>query len=76
MKGGTLKLNYETGEGSLQLVDFFKECDGLTRADVLKDWIGILEQEYEHALQEMRMEHSQLRIESRRKDWESEDARN
>ena len=46
----TLTADLECGEGEVKLRTVFDELDGLTRADVLKDWIGELESLYDEAL--------------------------
>jgi len=46
----TLTADLECGEGEVKLRTMFDELDGLTRADVLKDWIGELESLYDEAL--------------------------
>ena len=46
----TLTADLECGEGEVELRTMFDELDGLTRADVLKDWIGELESLYDEAL--------------------------
>ena len=47
---GTLTADLECGEVEVKLRTMFDELDGLTRADVLKDWIGELESLYDEAL--------------------------
>ena len=50
----TLKANFDSGEGSIGNLEKFRAChDGLMRADLLKDWIYFLEQEYDLALEQM-----------------------
>lgn len=49
---GTLWADMETGEGEVTLNILIDE-DALLRADVLQDWIGLLQREYELALKEM-----------------------
>ena len=46
----TLKADFDAGEGNVGNLENFRAYhDGLMRMDLLKDWIGILEQEYELA---------------------------
>ena len=49
----TLTADLECGEGEVKLRTMFDELDGLTRADVLKDWIGELESLYDEALSDL-----------------------
>ena len=49
----TLTADLECGEGEVKLRTVFDELDGLTRADVLKDWIGELESLYDEALSDL-----------------------
>ena len=52
MKTPRLKADYESGEGSISgLAEWESELagSGLTRADLLKDWIGELTGAYERA---------------------------
>jgi hypothetical protein len=44
---GILVWNYETGEGEVLLQPRFYSGSALTGADALKDWIGLLEREYD-----------------------------
>ncbi len=52
----TLTADLECGEGDVKLRTVFDELDGLTRADVLKDWIGELEVLYNDALRDWAVE--------------------
>jgi hypothetical protein len=52
----TLTADLECGEGDVKLRTVFDELDGLTRADVLKDWIGALEVLYNDALRDWAVE--------------------
>ena len=52
----TLTADLEYGEGDVKLRTVFEELDGLTRADVLKDWIGELEVLYNDALRDWAVE--------------------
>ena len=59
----TLTADLECGEGDVKFHRFigttatvFDELDGLTRADVLKDWIGELEVLYNDALRDWAVE--------------------
>jgi hypothetical protein len=47
-----LKANL-AAEGSVSIPAEWRELDGLVRADILKDWIGILQIEYDIAVLEM-----------------------
>lgn len=49
---GTLWADMDTGEGDVTLNILIDE-DPLLRADVLKDWIFLLEREYELAVEQM-----------------------
>ena len=57
----TLTADLECGEGDVKLRTVFEELDGLTRADVLKDWIGELEVLYNDALRDWAVEMKPLR---------------
>lgn len=47
----TFRANLNDGEGSIGNLEKFREAyDPLMRADLLKDWIGELTQEYEIAV--------------------------
>lgn len=48
----TLKANFETGEGDIGNIDKWCENEALLRADILKDWIHLLQIEYDMAHQE------------------------
>lgn len=50
---GTLWANYETGEADVTVTMEFSDYYGLMRADLLQDVIGILQREYEKALNDM-----------------------
>ena len=52
----TLTADLECGEGDVRSRTVFDELDGLTRADVLKDWIGELEVLYNSALRDWAVE--------------------
>ena len=49
----TLTADLECGEGEVKLRTVFDELDGLTRADVLKDWMRELESLYDEALSDL-----------------------
>jgi hypothetical protein len=54
----TLKANFNAGEGDIgNVLEFRYSNDPLMRADLLKDWIFLLEEEYEEALLDMRAEY-------------------
>jgi hypothetical protein len=53
----TLCLDFESVEGDLGNLDNWRKHDALFRADVLKDWIGLLQKEYEIALEDMNKEY-------------------
>ena len=59
----TLTADLECGEGDVRLRTAFRKLDGLTRADVLKDWIGALESLYEDSLCDWEEEMEHLRPE-------------
>ena len=44
---GTLEACYDTGEGTIRFTEKFAEEDSLFQADVIKDWIGILQRYYD-----------------------------
>jgi hypothetical protein len=48
----TLKANFETGEGDIGNIEKWSEHEPLLRADILKDWIYLLQIEYDIAHQE------------------------
>jgi hypothetical protein len=48
----TLKANFETGEGDIGNIEKWSENEALLRADILKDWIYLLQVEYDVAHQE------------------------
>ena len=50
----TLRVDYKNGEGEIHLDQRFKESEAILRADVLKDWIYDLQNEYDKALIELR----------------------
>jgi hypothetical protein len=55
----TLTADLECGEGAVKSRTVFDELDGLTRADVLKDWISHLEVLYNNALRDWAVEREQ-----------------
>lgn len=61
MKAGkpTFKWRLDDGEGSIGNLEEFRKFDPLLRADLLKDWIGDLNVEYEKALEEFHTKLSQ-----------------
>jgi len=61
----TLTADLECGEGDVRLRTVFDELDGLTRADVLKDWISHLEVLYNNALRDWEIENDQQRLSKR-----------
>jgi len=56
-----LKCCYDTAETNVTLSSRFRSQPALFRADVLKDWIYILEREYDIAVADMRDEFEALR---------------
>ena len=46
MKVPKLLASQEYGEGDIRMPDDWAEHNGLLRADILKDWIGLLEEQY------------------------------
>jgi hypothetical protein len=53
----TLKADFGAGEGEVGNLENFRAYhDGLMRMDLLKDWIGILQHEYELATKDNRRE--------------------
>jgi hypothetical protein len=54
----TLKANFENGEGNIGNIRKWRAShDALLRADILQDWVGLLEQEYQVARDDMRKEY-------------------
>lgn len=49
----TLKANFETVEGTIGNLDKWREHDSLLRADILQDWIGLLNREYTIAVAQL-----------------------
>ena len=45
----TLKASFETGEGTIGNLEAWREHGALLRADLLKDWIWLLQREYDIA---------------------------
>lgn len=43
----TLLADMESCEGDIIISDEFERLDGLAKADLLSDWIGVLQQEYD-----------------------------
>ena len=52
MKVPKLLASQEYGEGDIRMPDDWAEHNGLLRADILKDWIGMLQRHYDAALVE------------------------
>lgn len=50
-KMGTLYADMETGEGEVKINVLFDEESYLFQADVLQEWIGLLQREYDLALE-------------------------
>ena len=48
----TLKANFETGEGDIGNIDKWSENEPLLKVDILRDWIALLQIEYDVAHQE------------------------
>ena len=48
----TLKANFETGEGDIGNIDKWSENEPLLKLDILRDWIALLQIEYDVAHQE------------------------
>jgi len=51
-----LRIGWDSGEGGLKLPDEFWRESNLFQADVLKDWLYLIECEYENAVARMRKE--------------------
>ena len=49
----TLIVDFNNDQGDIKISDQFLQLDGLTKADMLKDWKIFLENEYDLALEEM-----------------------
>lgn len=45
-----LRIDWNNAEGEVVLPDEFEEMDALFRADVLKDWVFLLEEKYNEAV--------------------------
>ena len=56
MKLPKLLASQEYGEGDIRMPDDWTEHNGLLRADILKDWIGLLEEQYLIAMNDWRDE--------------------
>jgi hypothetical protein len=55
----TLKANFSDGEGDIGNIEKWRESHpALLRADILQDWVGLLEQEYWVAREDMRKEYN------------------
>lgn len=52
--------NMDIVEGHLELSKEIQELDGLTKADILGDWAGLLQKEYEKAIDQMNAEGREL----------------
>ena len=50
---GRLTMDYDNGEGFVALTEAFRKSDALLRADVLRDWISELQDEYRKARDDM-----------------------
>jgi len=48
----TLKANFETGEGDIGNIEKWSEHEPLLKVDLLRDWIALLQIEYDIAHQE------------------------
>jgi len=48
----TLKANFETGEGDIGNIDKWAENEPLLKVDILRDWIHLLQDEYNIAHEE------------------------
>lgn len=54
----TLKANFANGEGEIGNIKKWREMNpSLLRADILLDWVSLLEQEYNVAINDMRKEY-------------------
>lgn len=51
-KKPTLKWNIDDGEGDVGNLENFRQLDPLTRCDILGDWLGIFQAEYERTQRE------------------------
>jgi hypothetical protein len=49
----TLKADFASGQGEIGNIDKWRNHHALLRADILQDWIALLTQEYDIALNEM-----------------------
>jgi hypothetical protein len=55
----TLKANFANGEGEIGNIEKWREIyPALLRADILQDWVGLLEQEYWVARDDMKKEYN------------------
>ena len=52
--------NLNTGEGKVIIEDFFHDLDSLLKADLLKDFSGIMDSLYEESLKEWRRDMAEL----------------
>jgi hypothetical protein len=56
MKTPTLRADSDSGEGDVKFPSGWGQLDGLLRADLLKDWIAILDFAYQDARSDMAKE--------------------
>ena len=52
----TLKANYADGEGSVEFSPEFMAETAMWRADVLRDWLGVMIEAYAKALEDVRVD--------------------
>ena len=57
-----LKIDWECGEGDLELPEKFRQESHLFQADVLRDWLGMIEAEYNLALERMHQEWAERQL--------------
>jgi len=67
-KAGSLKCDFECGEGDVFLSRDFLERNSLFRMDVLQDWIGDLQKAYDQAYSEWTVEYKNISSASKQKD--------
>jgi hypothetical protein len=59
----TLKWDLDNGEGSIGNLDSFRqELDPLMRLDLLKDWVDLLDEEYDRALKDFAAWGEKIRV--------------
>lgn len=71
MKVPKLLANVECGEGNIKMPDDWNQHHFLLRADILKDWIGLLGQEYDKTLEDWKKESASTKAKIKKEKYES-----